>query len=132
MKPLIFEDLNVYLPDDIRAGVDQIAASRGISPQQLLNETMKANRKRWNIELSCKACDILECGGEWPDDPMEGLMVGCLYSFLLAEADDNFTGAWENDPHYIAMEVMSREEDEEEDEEDEGDDDDPAECWKES
>jgi hypothetical protein len=59
---------------------------------------------------------------------IEGLMVGCLYSFLLAERDDLATGRYVNDPHYVVVEVVNREEDEETD--DEYDKEDPD-WWKE-
>jgi hypothetical protein len=104
-----------------------MAAGRCISPQ-LLNETMKANRRRWSRDLSEKANAILDGLLDWPSDPLEGLMVGCLYSFLLAERDDLATGRYVNDPHYVVVEVVNREEDEETDDEDDKEDPD---WWKE-
>jgi hypothetical protein len=51
-----------------------------------------------------------------------------LYSFLLAERDDLATGRYVNDPHYVVVEVVNREEDEETDDEDDKEDPD---WWKE-
>jgi len=56
------------------------------------------------------------------------VLFGCLYSFLLAERDDLATGRYVNDPHYVVVEVVNREEDEETD--DEYDKEDPD-WWKE-
>ena len=52
---LLYDGLVVFLPDDIRAQVNTLAASRGCSPQELLDSEMAANRYRRNTELESKA-----------------------------------------------------------------------------
>src|SRR6516225_5969527 len=82
MQPtLTFEGLGVYLPEEILSQVEAIAAGRGVTAQELLEQTMFANRRCRNLELSPKARGILEHGEPWPSDPLEALQVGAILAF---------------------------------------------------
>jgi hypothetical protein len=67
--------------------------------------TATADERR-NLELAPIAQGILEGGDEWPADHLEAPLVGALYAFLLAEADDIFTGRWKNDRHCIDLDEV--------------------------
>jgi hypothetical protein len=105
MQPtLTFEGLGVYLPEEILSQVEAIAAGRGVTAQELLEQTMFANRRCRNLELSPKARGILEHGEPWPSDPLEALQVGAILAFELAETSDNFAGRCRSDPqHYVML-----------------------------
>ena len=103
MSDLQYDGLSVYLPDQIRAQVDALAASRGLSAQELLDAELAAHRLRLRSEFEAQARVILEHGQGWPSDPLEALLVGALHAFILVEASDVATGRFLSNPHYLKV-----------------------------